>query len=240
MICFLTSRCDCPERSTLNPANGFCRTLRGCFPEPCRFLYVCSDPENREKTDFYAAVTRELFENAGFRFRSFSVLDGRNEREAAKLVKGANFIVLAGGHVPTQNRFFAKIGLKRLLRDFDGVLIGISAGSMNCAQTVYAQPEEEGEALDPDYRRFLPGLGLTQTMILPHYQEIKDELLDGLRVMEEIAYPDSLGRSFWCLPDGSYLLAENGTETVFGEAYRLSDGVLTQVSSDGGCVRLRP
>jgi len=31
---------------------------------------------------------------------------------------------------------------------------------MNCADTVYAQPEEPGEAVDPDYQRFIPGLGL--------------------------------------------------------------------------------
>lgn len=30
---------------------------------------------------------------------------------------------------------------------------------MNCADTVYAQPEEPGEAVDPDYQRFIPGLG---------------------------------------------------------------------------------
>ena len=84
------------------------------------------------------------------------------------LVKAAGLIVLAGGHVPTQNAFLCQCGLKEAMKTFDGVVIGISAGSMNCAETVYAQPEEPGEAISKTYRRFLPGLGLTNTMLLPH------------------------------------------------------------------------
>lgn len=227
MICFLTSSPYDPDAASLNPDNGFVDLLQACLPRPCTTLFVSSDPDGWEKTDYYAEVTQKLFEEAGFRMRSFTTLDHRNHANAADLVRGAELIILAGGHVPTQNRFFVEIGLKSLLRDFDGVLIGISAGSMNSAETVYSQPEEEGEAVDPSYRRFFPGLGLTKQMILPHYQMIKDDVLDGLRVMEDIAYPDSFGREFLIFPDGTYLHIENGRETVRGEAWRLSDGVLT-------------
>ncbi len=226
MICFLTSRTDNPETFALNPANGFADRLRACFPKPCRALQICSDPEGWEKTDFYAALLRRSFEDAGFAFQSFRALDGRNEGQAAALLGESDFLILSGGHVPTQNRFFEKIGLRGLLRDFDGVLVGISAGSMNSAETVYSHPEEEGEAVDPAYRRFLPGLGLTKTMILPHYQAIKDDVLDGLRVMEDIAYPDSRDREFLLLPDGSYLLIAEGREEICGPAWLLADGRL--------------
>ena len=94
------------------------------------------------------------------------------------------------------------------MRSFDGVLVGISAGTMNSAEVVYAQPELEGEATDPNYQRFLPGLGLTKKMILPHYQMLKDEVLDGLRVMEDIAYPDSQGRRFYLLVDGAICISK--------------------------------
>ena len=229
MICFLTSRTDLPgsDDFRINPANGLLAELRRALPQPLRVLQICSDPESHERTDFYAKCLRDSLENAGLAVESFQVLDGRNEAEAPALIAGANLLILSGGHVPTQNRFFRTIGLRALLRDYDGVLVGISAGSMNCAELVYAQPEEPGEALDPAYQRFLPGLGLTKKMLLPHYQGIKDELLDGLRVMEDLAYPDSMGRAFYCLPDGSYLFIADGREEFRGEGYRLADGVLT-------------
>ncbi len=235
MICFLTSRTDLPnsDHSTLNPANGFKAAILRALPNPCRALAVCSDPDAPEITDFYAELMKQSYEKAGISFTCFRTLDGRNEDRAAELVRDAELLILSGGHVPTQNRFFQKIGLKKLLRDFDGVLVGISAGSMNSAALVSSQPEEEGEAIDPNYQRFFSGLGLTKKMILPHYQEIRNEVLDGLRVMEDIAYPDSFGREIFCFPDGTYLYIENGREEIRGEAWLLRDGVMRPLCADG-------
>ena len=103
---------------------------------------------------------------------------------------------------------------------------------------LYAQPERDGEAMDPAYQRFLPGLGLTKTMLLPHYQENKDDILDGLRVYEDIAFSDSYGNVFYAIPDGTYLLIEGGKEELRGEAYRISNGNMLQVSKANDIVRL--
>ena len=238
MICFLTSRTDIPETGGMDPGNGFIEELRRRFPHPCRALHICSNPDNRERMDFYAAYLKNSFETEGFSFERFEVLDGRNEDRAEELVRSSNLLILAGGHVPTQNRFFQKIGLRALIKDFDGMVIGISAGSMNSADIVYSQPEEEGEAVDPAYKRFLRGLGLTKTMLLPHYEVTKDETLDGLHLFNDIACPDSIGRTFYAIPDGAYLLIENGREELRGEAYRIRDGVIGKVCEDGGILPL--
>ena len=238
MICFLTSRVDDTETGKLFSANRFADELRKHFPQPCRALEICSDPDDREAMDYYAGLLKKSFEDAGFVFQSIRTLDGRNEAQAAELVTGSNLFILAGGHVPTQNRFFQRIRLRELLADAAGIVIGISAGSMNSAETVYAQPELDGETVDPDYQRFLPGLGLTKTMLLPHYQEIRDAVLDGLRVFEDIAYPDSRGKTFYAIPDGSWLLVEAGREELRGEAYRIRDGAIAQVSADGEALLL--
>ena len=238
MICFLTSRIDDPDTGELNSANRFLDELRRSFPNPCLALDICSDPDGWEKTDFYAAVTRNMLEDAGFAFERFSVLDGRNADRAQELVRESNLLILSGGHVPTQNRFFEKIRLRELLKGFEGVVIGISAGSMNSADEVYAQPEEAGEAIDPAYRRFLTGLNLTKVNLLPHYQAIKDDVLDGLRVYEDIACGDSMGKSFYAIPDGSYLFLAPGKAELRGEAYLVRDSVIKQISSDGEVVAL--
>lgn len=57
---------------------------------------------------------------------------------------------------------------------------------MNCAKNVYASPELEGEAIDPLYERWLTGFGLTEINIFPHFQSLKDDYLDGLRLIEDI------------------------------------------------------
>ncbi|MGM9605439.1 MAG: Type 1 glutamine amidotransferase-like domain-containing protein [Faecousia sp.] len=189
-------------------------------------------------TDMRAEETKNYFEKCGISFEKLWVLDGRNQKLAAELVNNSNLIILSGGHVPTQNRFFRDIALGEILKSFTGVVIAWSAGSMNSAETVYAHVELPGEAVDPDYKRFLPGLGLTKTMILPHYQLIRNDVLDGLRIFEDVAYPDSFGRRFFCLVDGSYLYIHNGVEELYGEAYLIENGEFCQISKSGVILKI--
>ena len=119
-----------------------------------------------------------------------------------------------------------------LLQDYEGVVLGISAGSMNCAAIVYAQPEEEGESIDPDYQRFLPGLGLTNVQILPHYQKVKDDIIDGQRLYEDVTFADSMGHTFYALPDGSYFYIHDGETLLCGKAYRLRNAIMEILTLD--------
>ena len=233
MIAFLTSSHNIEGQPDLNPANGFAAELLKAVPRPCRGLVICSDPDNYERTDFYCGSVRKGFEISGVVFADYQILDRRNQNRAAELVQSADMIILMGGHVPTQNRFFVEIQLRELLKGYDGVIVGISAGSMNSADVVYAQPELEGEAISSDYQRFLPGLNLTKTMLLPHYQKVKGDMLDGMRLFEDITFADSIDRKFYVLPDGSYLYLHDGREELRGEAWLIENGVMRKISEDG-------
>lgn len=235
MVVFITSSpyVDGADRAILNPENGFIDRLREALPPNPRALFVCSNPEDRDGTCRFGADTVSAFAMAGMPFSEYRVLDGWNAEEAEALVAGSDFIILAGGHVPTQNAFFREIGLRQLLADFPGVVMGISAGSMNLADTVYVQPEEEGEGADPDFERFAPGLGLTDVNILPHYQKVKDNILDGMRLFEDITYGDSFGNTFFALPDGSYFYQDDESLLLLGEAYLIRDGVRMPLTGSG-------
>ena len=240
MILFLTSS-PCiqgADRALLTPENGFIDHLREALPEKPRCLFVCSDPDSHELTDRFARDMRDAFAEADMPFGQFGVLDGRNAVEAEALVNASDFIILAGGHVPTQNLFFKKIRLAVLLEGYKGVIMGVSAGSMNAASIVYVQPELEGESVDPFFHRFVPGLKLTKAKILPHYQQVKNWKLDGKRLFEDITYPDSKGHVFYALVDGSYLYQKDGREWLMGECYRIADGELKQIGWKGDTLAL--
>ena len=237
MILFVTSSpfVDGAERAIFSNANGFLDRIREALPPFPRYLFVCSDPERRDLTCRFGADVFSAFAEAGIPFSGYSVLDAFNAEDAAFLVENSDLIVLAGGHVPTQNTFFQEIGLREILEGYPGVVMGISAGSMNCADTVYVQPEEEGESA-PEFERFAPGLGLTEVNILPHYQKVKDNILDNLRLFEDITYADSMGNTFFALPDGSYFYQDEEHLLLFGKAFRLQDGILELLTEDGECL----
>lgn len=234
MTLFITSSpyVENADRPILNGVNGFLDRLRDSLPPHPRCLFVCSDPDSRDDTCRWGGDTAYAFAQAGMAFSGYHILDGFNADLAGVLVQDCDLLVLAGGHVPTQNRFFQEIGLRELLAGFDGVVLGISAGSMNMAEHAYVQPEEPGES-SPDFVRFRPGLGLTKVNIVPHYQKVKDNILDGKRLYEDITFADSLGHSFFALPDGSYVYEDADERLLCGKAWRIKNGILELLTLDG-------
>ena len=229
---------DHPDKPVLNPANGFIQYLRDTLPPDCRALFIASDPDSPHLTCRFGMDMGYAFANAGMPFRSLAILDGANADDAPELIQNSDFIILAGGHVPTQNAFFRHIRLRELLEGFGGTVMGISAGTMNAAGLVYAQPELPGESIDPNYHRFLPGLGLTHVNILPHYQKVKNDFIDGRRLFEDVTYSDSHGHTFYALPDGSYVLTDGERTMVCGKAYRLRNSILELLTQDEECLYL--
>lgn len=238
MTCFLTSSPCLPDSPALDPANGFVDELRKALPSPCPALFICSDPDQPSLTYGFAEDMRDSFAEIGIPFTDVQVLERDDQDQCAELIASAGLIFLCGGHVPTQNTFFQELDLREKLKDWDGVLIGVSAGSMNAAEVVYAQPEEPGEAVDPDYQRWLPGLGLTKRNIVPHYDQDKDWTLDGMRLYEDITYADSMGHRFYVLVDGSFILGRDGGEELHGEAYLIENGSIRQICRENETIPL--
>lgn len=214
--------------------NRFVEHVRNCFVPGCSGVIIAATPQAHDLNDQMARTFAGCFAHHGMKLASMTLIDDRNPGELPQVIASSGVVILGGGHVPTQNAFLRQLGVKELLQHYHGLVMGISAGTMNCATTVYAQPEMPGESTDPSYCRFLPGLGLTEINVLPHYQETKDFLLDGRRLFEDITFADSHGRTFYALPDGSYVY----NNVIWGEAYRIAEGKMTQVCRDDCCLKL--
>ena len=242
MTLFLTSSPCIYKHSpaTLNPANGFFKRIRSKLPPAPRTLFVASSPADHDKTDFYSGDMAGAFELAGIPMTGWQILDDLTADRARELVAWSDFIILMGGHVPTQNAFFNRIGLRELLKGYPGVIMGISAGTMNAAETVYAQPEEPGES-SPSFRRRYAGLGLTTVNICPHYQEVieKNMTVDGIPIYPDLTAADSMGHTFHIFPDGTYLYRDEQEYAIYGKCLRMKDGILELLSEDGEHIDLK-
>ena len=223
--------------SVLIEHNGLLNTIRSLWPLDARVLMICASPDDHEENDAVLSCLRKSFPMSGLDYSTFELCDDRDTNIVTDIGQ-KDVIVLMGGHVPTQNQFFKDIGLRERLKDYRGLVIAWSAGSMNCADIVYAGPELPGEAIDPNYKRWLPGLGLTKINIYPHFQDLRDEMLDGMRLTEDITFPDSMGHEFIAMNDGSYIVSDENGETLFGEAYIIKDGSMKLICHDGESVKL--
>lgn len=258
MVVFLTSSPSGPlgvaNDGWLDERNGLVENLKRFWKPEMRGLIIASSPDRYERNDEMCDFFGRAFHNSGVPvagtgaaretdrqqdaalgpgYGCWDVWDHRKAGMTPEMLKGYDVVMLSGGHVPTQHAYFEEIHLRELLAGYQGIVIGVSAGTMNSAKVVYVQPEEPGESVDPEFKRFIPGLGLTDINVLPHYQMVKDSVLDGKRLMEEITYPDSFGRRFAALEDGSYILIAHGKSHLYGRAYLIADGKISLICEDG-------
>lgn len=231
MITFLTSdpgTTYIEGKTGLNDDNRFLENLYKYLPKKVSVLIMSSDPYSKEMNDGNVEFMREELPKSGFEVEKVDICDDKH-RELVNHMNEYDLVLLAGGHVPTENKFFKEISLKDRIHEYKGVVMGISAGTMNQAELVYAMPELEGESLDPNYERYITGLGLTHINIIPHYQWLKTVILDGKNMIEEIAVGDSYGRKFYGIVDGAYVLVEDGVHTLYGEGYLICDGEIKKI-----------
>ena len=220
-------------RCEIYKKNSLLKNLKNDWKKNSVVLYIASYPDNYEITDKYYKRHKKAFLDSTLSIKKMILVDHRNSSEFDSLFEKADVIYLSGGHCPTEIKFFRELKLKEKLKNFKGIVMATSAGTMNSETLVYSQPEEPGEAIDPKYKRYYKGLGLTDLMILPHYQEYKNHVLDGLRVFEDITYADSAGKEFYCFTDGTYLYIDEGKETIYGEYYLCADGHIQKMAKTG-------
>lgn len=217
--------------------NGFRECLQKYLTKRDLCLIISGNPK-KVRTHSPIEVNREGFELSGIGFKEYIYVDDSNKHNIKEYISRADCIDLCGGHLPTCNAFVNELNLKELLKDYNGVIIGASGGAMNLADVVYCKPEAEGEAIDKNFNRFLKGCALTDINIIPHYNVIKDRVLDGVNILNEILLPDSYKLALLAIEDGSYIVQKGSEKMLYGRAFLLKNGDVFKINENDKCCKI--
>lgn len=219
-------------------SNHFIDRLKEAVPTIKKFAFVASDPDGYEKTRLNASLMVESLNLDGFGVENLAVIDHAFEGDIERTILEADVVFLAGGNVPTQNKYFKEINLKSIIEKYDGVVIGMSAGSMNCSTKVYAQPEEDDEFDDADFQRIIDGLGLVNFAVMPHINtaDERDEL--GHPTVMEMCIEDSHIISHYGISDYGFIEVKDGKATAYGKTLFFKDGQIEVVCEDDECATI--
>lgn len=121
----------------------------------------------------------------------FSLLDGRiNKEDGLKLLEEADVIYLQGGDPYIQLDYIKKNGYDVFLKNYNGIILGLSAGSMNLGKVSFYSKDEEYTKTT-----FYEGLGIVDLTISPHFdinnKEEVEELVKGSYKHRIIGLPDN-------------------------------------------------
>mgnify|MGYP002520937122 CR=1 FL=1 len=218
---FLTSNLNCYDKSSnistqIDNTNHFVDELKKELKNIKKIVYICSSPENFEKTDLYSSILTKSFKIDGFGVEDVTVVDNRFTGDLKQEIISADLVFLMGGHCPTQLAYFKKINLSEILKHYQGVIIGQSAGSMDMAKLAYIQPESEEEFRDKNFKKQQQGLGLIDFNIMPHMNRARVDEIDGATTFD-MCVQDSATFPHYGIYDGGFIKVKNNQITAFGK-----------------------
>ena len=213
-------------------SNHFIDRLKAVIPKIKNFVFIASDPDNADITDEYANLTVGSLNLDGFGIENLIVIDNRFKGDMNKTIRSADVVFLAGGNVPIQNKYFKEINLKSILSKYDGVLIGQSAGSMNCSKTVYTQPEEDEEFEDKNYQRKISGLGLVDFAIMPHMDSANNVDEKGHPSVMQMCLEDSFDIPHYGIYDYGFIEIESNKAISYGKTLFIKNGKCVELCGD--------
>ena len=226
-----TKKCRNSDKRRAIPitdVNAYLTNIKKFVQKYDNFVLIANDPSDCEMNDYRFGLVCQSLEMSGLIFKNKTFLDNRNKRKAKEIISNADLIFLQGGCLPCQLEFFARIGLKKLIQQHNGLIVGSSAGAMNLCQTVFNYPEVAEEIDDRQGNEFfLRGLGFYNQIFVPHFDGKKKRYcacttdFDPLR---DYILPLSHGREFIACNDGAYILLDGGAAQYFGDFYLIKDG----------------
>lgn len=121
--------------------------------------------ENSEELQAHLSFFTEQLEEAGIVFDKHVILSSSmSHAEQYNYIKSADFIYLMGGYPFAQKDFILQNKLEDVLRSYQGVILGISAGAMNMSKYIIMVTDGPNS----NEIHIEEGLGLVDFSVFPH------------------------------------------------------------------------
>lgn len=135
-------------------------------------VFIAGEVDNHYRTEVAGQWFTKELESIGKSFEKVYAISKKTPAYLArKWVKSADMIVMLGGNPIEQKAMCRKIKIWRMLRNYDGIMLGMSAGAMNMSEYVMVLPISHEY---PDFN-IVPGLNRDGISIYPHNNTTEDE-----------------------------------------------------------------
>lgn len=198
--------------SGLDKVNGFTdkqkEFLKKDIKNNMNIVFIASSFDNYERNDIKHKELVKLFNDINIKFNNIYLIDNRIDSNKSKeLIKKSDIIFLMGGDPKKEMDSIIEYDLVSDIKTKEGIIIGVSAGSMNQIINVIYKDEIDNNIL-VKYK----GLGFFDTNIYPHVD------INNKEYLQEIFEVSKYGKIL-CLPNSSFIIIENNKIDIIGEHY---------------------
>jgi len=126
----------------------------------------------------------------------------------AEKISSSNLIYLTGGLVSALTERLTNMGVDRLLRNYDGVIVGRSAGALALCRICITTCRSNSKV------KIVNGVSLVDLTLKVHYKPEKDNALKLFSKQQKI----------YAVPEGAALVYANGQVSVVNNVYLFLNG----------------
>lgn len=191
---------------------GFSGKVGVCLAEDLKgaksITFIPTSLEDTEKVDIYINMNLRWFENIGIMYEKVNVIvDEISIVDAQAYIESSDVVFLMGGLPDAQYKLIMDKQIDKTMKGKkNGMVIGVSAGSLNMAQNCIITRDEDYP--DPI---ILPSIKLVDINVEIHFDEN-----DEVRV-DDVKYLSKQVGSVYCIKDDSAIRIENGDSKFIGD-----------------------
>ena len=202
--------------------NGFDEKIRNELKNDLKgtksLTFIVSSPDSFAKNDMYINGNGQVIGVKNFlreisEIETFNILDNRVDIETgSKFIQSSDVLYFLGGDPFEQIKYINNNGYDKLLKEFNGIILGASAGAMNLGKISYYSKDD-----DYDKSLFYDGLGITNITIDPHFDINNGEQFNQ-------ALTNSKGHEIIGVPNNSAIRICNEDIRYVNTCYKFVDG----------------
>lgn len=206
--------------SDISKEQGFNKVQREYLKKDIKnndtIVFIATTFDDYEKNDLYYNNLIKHFKNIDITFNKAYLIDNRVDKDLAKdYILKSNIIFLMGGDAKKQIDSVKEYDLFEILKSKEGIILGVSAGSMNQSSRVVYKNDYNNYVIE-DYE----GLGYIDINIYPH---LDFNNIDYLKEVFEVSnYTKTVA-----LPNDSFIRIENNNIDFVGEYYTIQNSKIT-------------
>ena len=128
------------------------------------YISGCIDDKSKSKS-YRNGASKNLIE-LGIDMQDFNLLwKDSDSNEMINQILESDMVYLLGGNPHEQTKYIKKNGLEDILHSYNGIIVGVSCGSMTMSKNVII-PKCGEKYLKEDIKS---GIGLTNISVFPHF-----------------------------------------------------------------------
>lgn len=149
----------------------FKKDLKNCK----NIIFIPGGMGKNSKTDKYVNTDVEWFKEIGINIENVDIFDIDTDIDTIeKKINNADIIFLMGGDTIRQFEFISELNILKKIKEFQGAVIGVSAGAINLGKTSICSKDIDDGV---EYTKIYDGIGRIGYTFEPHFEINNEELL---------------------------------------------------------------